>query len=135
MRENKLRNQFLIFIAHVGATELESMYGQKMAKDMIGIDKVDWKDMLIKKHPAAKSMTQTIIGNTEWSHPYSFQHTGVKIDLNPFIIAATKHMTDIIGLSPKDAINATMITANDNITVAANNAMGQGFVVIGVPFK
>ena len=44
-------------------------------------------------------------------------------------------MTDIMGLSPKEAIDATMITAKNNITVAASNGLGVGFVVLGVPLE
>jgi len=42
-----------------------------------------------------------------------------------------------IDLTPEQATNAIMITANNNITVAAGNGLGlgQGFVVIGVPIK
>lgn len=55
----------------------------------------------------------------------------------PFIIAAAKLMTDKFRLAPDIAINATMITANNNIIVAVKNGSGmnQGFVVIGVPIK
>ena len=64
-------------------------------------------------------------------------HVYSRVDMNPFLLAATKHITDNIGLSPEEATNAIMITANNNITVAAGNglSLGQGFVVIGVPFK
>jgi len=127
-------NKFLVFIAHVGTSELVSLYGHNTAKDMIGIDKIDWKGNLINKYPSAKSLQQMIIENDEWSHPHS-GFVGNRIELNPFIVAATKHMTDKMGLSPEKAINATMITANNNITVAASDGLGHGFVVIGVPIK
>jgi len=129
-------NKFLIFIAYVGAMELVDLYGHKLAKDMIGIDKVDWQALLMNKYPSAKSMSQMIISNNEWSHPCT-GNIDIKIDMNPFLTAATKHMTDIMGLPPEEAVNAIMITANNNITVAAHNGLrlGQGFVVIGVPIK
>ena len=127
-------NKFLIFIAHVGTIELVNMYGNKMAKDIIGINKIDWKGNLINKYPSAKSLTQMIINDDEWSHPHT-GFVGNSITLNPFIVAATKHMTDKMDFSPQEAIDATMITANNNITVAASDGLGHGFVVIGVPIK
>ena len=113
-----------------------NLYGDNMAKDLIDITKIDWKELLINKYPSAKSMTQIIIDNNEWEHP-STGDIDAKIDLNPFLMAATKHMTDKMGFSPEQAINAIMITANTNITIGANNGfgVGQGFVVIGVPCK
>ena len=129
-------NKFLIFIAHVGAADLVGMYGDKRTRDMIGVDKIDWKEVLLNKYPAVRSMAQVIINDNEWSHPSSGS-VDSRVDMNPFIIAATKHMTDKMGLTPEQATNAIMITANNNITVAAGNGLGlgQGFVVIGVPFK
>ena len=132
--KTNFNNKFLVFIAHVGVNELVSLYGHKTAKETIGIDKINWKDNLINKYPSAKSLEQMIIENDEWSHPHT-GFVGNRIELNPFIIAATKHMTDKMMLSPKEAINATMITANHNVTVAATDGLGHGFVVIGVPVK
>ena len=130
------KNKFLIFVAYVGVMELVSMYGHNRTKDMIGIDKVDWKDILINKYPLAKSMTQVVINDNEWTHPVT-GNVDSRVDMNPFLIAVTKHLTDNIGITPEEATNAIMITANNNITVAAGNGLGlgQGFVVIGVPFN
>ena len=127
-------NKFVVFIAYVGTSELVSLYGQKTALDMIGIDKVDWKSNLINKYPASRSLTQVIIHHDEWAHPHA-GFAGNRMDVTPFVTAATKHLTDVVGLSPQEAINATMITANNNITVAASDGLGHGFVVVGVPFK
>ena len=34
---------------------------QNQARDMIGIDKINWMDVLMNKYPSAKSMDQIII--------------------------------------------------------------------------
>jgi len=128
------RYEFLFFIAFVGTRELVKAHGLSATKAMIGINKINWKDIILNKYPSAKSMTQRIISDNEWSHPQA-GFDGANIDLTPFLIAAGKHMTDVMGLLPEEAINAGVITANNNITFATTMGLGIGFVVIGVPLR